>query len=167
MALDTNIHVKVAATQYQAAGLATSTAAAVLEKSLTWATGTGLSQADRMYQKSAATIGPSATTSLDFAAGVVDDFGASITMARLKLVVLFAYAANANDLHIVRPASNGVPWFIAVSNGILVRPGGIFLWAAPDAIGVVVTPTSGDLISLTNPAASTITYDVIVLGASA
>lgn len=127
--------------------------------------GTGAGQANRVWHDQR-TLAASATENLDLAGTLNDPFGQPITFARIKLVYVQAAASNVNDVQVSRPAS-GVPLFLAASDGIVVRPGGVLLWAAPDATGVVVTPTSADLLAVTNGAAgSSVTYDVLVIGAA-
>ena len=71
-------------------------------------------------------------------------------------------------MRVTRPASNGVPLFLAASDGLDVKPGGCFLWLAPDATGVAVTAGTGDLINIANSSSGTsVTYDVVIIGASA
>jgi hypothetical protein len=44
----------------------------------------------------------------------------------------------------------------------------VFLWAATDSTSVAVTAGTGDLLTVTNSAGSTsVTYDIIIIGASA
>ena len=45
---------------------------------------------------------------------------------------------------------------------------GKFIWVAPDATGIAVTASTGDLITVTNSSSGTaVTYDVVIIGASA
>lgn len=131
------------------------------------ANGTGANQADRVFTDTR-TLAASATENLDLAGSLVDAFGATITMARVKAVLIKAAAANTNDVQLTRPATNGVPLFLAASDGLPIRPGGAVLWIAPDATAVPVTAGTGDLLTLTNSAGGTpVTYDVVIVGTSA
>lgn len=130
------------------------------------AQGTGANQADRVFTDTR-TLAASATEDLDLAAVLVDAFGAAITFAKLKAIVILPAAGNTNDITVTRPASNGVPLFLAAADGLAVKPGGLFAWACPGA-GVTVTPATGDLLTITNGGAGTpVTYDVILIGTSA
>jgi DNA-binding beta-propeller fold protein YncE len=92
----------------------------------------------------------------------------TLTFARIKLLYIGAASGNTNDVQITRPASNGVPLFLAAGDGIAVRPDGKFVWVAPGATGIAVTAGTGDLITLTNSGGTTgVTYDVVIIGASA
>ena len=131
------------------------------------ASGTGLGQAD-MQWSDRRTLAASATEDLDLAGSLTGPIGTTLTFARIKAVLIKAAAANTNDVQLTRPASNGAPLFLAAGDGLAVKPGGLFLWVAPNAAGVAVTEATGDLLTLTNSAGSTsVTYDVIVIGASA
>lgn len=129
--------------------------------------GTGADQGDLIFHDRR-TLSASATEDLDLAGSLADAFGATLTYARIKAVLVFAASANTNNVNVTRPASNGVPLFLAAGDGVAVRPGGVFFWVAPDATAVAVTGGTGDLLTFTNSAGSTsVTYDVIIIGASA
>lgn len=135
-------------------------------KRLTLATGTGVGQADKVFAGTR-TVAASGTDALDLAGTLVDPFGATLTIVKLKAVLVRAAAGNTNNVRVNRPATNGVPLFLAVSDGIDVLPGGLFLWAAPGA-GVTVTPATADLLNCDNSGAGTpVTYDVVIIGTSA
>jgi hypothetical protein len=90
-------------------------------------------------------------------------FGTTLTFARIKGLLFKAAAANTNNVLVSRPASNGVPWLSAAGDRSSIKPGGLFLWVAPDATGIAVTATTGDLITVTNSGGTTgVTYDVVI-----
>lgn len=129
--------------------------------------GTGADQGNMCWHDTR-TLAASANEDLDLAGSLTNAFGATQTFARIKLVMVLARAANTNNVRVTRPASNGVPLFLAASDGIDVRPGGAFVWYAPDATGVAVTAGTGDLINVANSSGSTsVTYDVVIIGSSA
>ncbi|MDH2429317.1 hypothetical protein [Sphaerisporangium sp. TRM90804] len=137
-----------------------------LSQQMNFAQGAGAGQADMVFGDRR-TIAASATDSLDLAGGLTGPFGAALTFARIKMLVVRAVAGNTNNVNATRPASNGVPWLLAAGDGIAVQPGGMFVWHAPTAAGVVVTPSTGDLIDFVNSGAgTTVTYDVIIAGAA-
>lgn len=167
MALTTKLSVSVIAALTNTLDLATSTTPLDLTKTYRLADGTGANQANRVFHDQR-TLAASATEDLDLAGVLTDAYGATITMARVKALVVSAAAANTNNVNVTRPASNGVPLFLAAGDGIPVRPGGTFAWIAPDATGIAVTAGTGDLLTFTNSAGSTsVTYDVVIIGASA
>jgi hypothetical protein len=150
-----------------AADLATPSAAISWGRQINLDNGTGLNQADKIYLDTA-TLGPSATANVDLAGSLTDILGAALTFVRVKALFVAALAANTNDVQVTRPAANGWPLFLAAGDGISVRPGGVFAWVDPTAVGIAVTAGTGDLLTFTNSAAGTpVTYDVVIVGGSA
>jgi hypothetical protein len=145
------------------------TGAAPLEysKKMTWTSGTTADKADLVFSDTR-TLAASATEDLDLAGSLSSIYGATLTFVELKALLVVASTANTNNVNLTRPASNGVPLFLAASDGIPIPPGGFFYWACPADGKVTVTAGTGDLLTLTNSAGSTsVTYDVVIIGASA
>lgn len=166
-ALDTNLLVSLNATLTNALDLVTATSPLALANRTRLTSGTGLGAADMQWSDTR-TLAASATEDLDLAGSLTGPLGTTLTFARIKLVYVTAALANTNDVNVTRPASNGVPLFLAAGDGLAVKPGGTFLWVAPNAAGVAVTASTGDLLTFTNSAGSTaVTYSIVVLGASA
>jgi hypothetical protein len=130
--------------------------------------GTGANSADRVFHDTR-TLAASATEDLDLAGGSLSSpFGAALTFVELRAIMISAAAANTNNVRVTRPASNGVPLFLAASDGIDVPPGGCFLWACPADAKVTVTAGTGDLITVANSGAGTsVSYSVVIIGTSA
>ncbi len=167
MALDTRMKLTLASTLTSALDLQPRTAPLNIAKSIALTNGTGVNQADRVWADQRQ-VAASATDSIDLAGSLTDAFGAALTFARIKLLVVTAAAGNTNNVVVTRPASNGVPLFSAAGDACPVRPGGLFAWACSDATGVAVTAGTGDLLDFVNSGAgSTVTYDVVVIGSSA
>ncbi len=167
MALTSKISVSVVAALTNALDLATASVPLSVNETIRLASGTGNGQADKIFHDQR-TLGASATEDLDLAGSLTDALGTSLTFARIKALVVVAASGNTNNVNVIRPAANGVPLFLAAGDGIPVRPGGIFAWACSDATGVAVTAGTGDLVTFTNSAGSTsVTYDVVIIGASA
>lgn len=165
--VNTRIKLSLAATLTKALDLATGSTPLDVEASVPLGNGTGANQADLIFHDRR-TLAASGTEDLDLAGVLTDAYGATITFARIKAVVVMAASANTNNVNVSRATTNGVPLFLAASDGIPVLPGGFFAWCAPDATAVAVTAGTGDLLTVTNSAAGTsVTYDVIVIGASA
>lgn len=161
------VKASIAGSQTSALDLGTAEFPVSLAAAIALAAGTGANQSDRLFSDTR-TLTASASESLDLAGSLTDAFGATITMARIKAILVTASSGNTNDVQVTRPAANGVPLFLAASDGLPVRPGGAFLWVAPDATGIAVTAGTGDLITFTNSAGSTsVTYSVVIVGASA
>jgi hypothetical protein len=167
VALDTNLLVKLDASLTSALDLVTAAAPLAINNRTRLTSGTGLGAADMLWSDTR-TLAASATEDLDLAASLTGPVGGTLTFARIKLLYVTALAANTNNVNITRPAANGVPLFLAASDGVPVKPGGSFLWVAPDATGIAVTAATGDLLTFTNSAGSTsVTYSVVIIGASA
>jgi hypothetical protein len=130
--------------------------------------GTGSNAADLMFHDRR-TLAASGTEDLDLAGTALQSpFGANLTFVEVRAVLITAASGNTNNVRVTRPASNGVPLFVAAGDGIDVPPGGAFCWVCPADGKVTVTPATGDLITVTNGAAgSSVTYDVVILGTSA
>lgn len=166
MALYTDLTLKVVATLTAAGDLGTPTFPIDNTTRYIWASGTGADQADKMYSDTN-TLGASATVDLDLAGPLSDGLGGTITLVKLKALIVKAAPANTNNVLVSRPAANGVPLFAAASDAIPVLPGGTFAWISPGA-GIAVTPATGDLVTFTNSAGgSSVAYDVFVIGTSA
>lgn len=130
--------------------------------------GTGLNAADKLYADSN-TLAASANVDIDLAGGLTDALGAALTFARVKALFLRAAVGNSNNVVIGGAASNQfVGPFGAAAHTIAVKPGGFMGFVAPDATGWAVTAGTGDLLRIANSGAgSSVTYDVVIIGASA
>ncbi len=135
---------------------------------LAFTNGTGANQANMLWHDQR-TITASATDSLDLAGGLTNAFGAVQTFARVKGILIKAAAANANDVHIAVPATNGfITWAGAAGDLVKVQPGGLFLLAAPGATGYAVTGGTGDMLDIINGGGgSSVIYDIVLIGANA
>lgn len=167
MALSTNLQIKLDANLTSALDLVTVSSPLSIADRTRLTSGTGLAAADMQWSDTR-TLAASGTEDLDLAGSLTGPLGTTLTFARIKLIYVTALAANTNDVQITRPAANGVPLFLAASDGLAVKPGGGFLWHAPNAAGVAVTAATGDLLTITNSAGTTgVTYSIVVIGASA
>jgi hypothetical protein len=167
MALTTSIVAQVSAVHTNPVDLGTGTLPLSVQRMINLTSGTGANAADRLFSDTR-TLAASGTEDLDLAGVLVDVFGTVLTFARIKMILVSAAAANTNNVNVSRTTSNGVPLFLAATDGIPVRPGGLFLWAAPDATAVPVTAGTGDLLTVANSAGTTgVTYDIVIIGASA
>lgn len=145
------------------------TGAAPLEytKKMTWTNGTTADKADLVFSDTR-TVTASSTDPLDLAGSLASVYGATLTFVELKALLVVASTANTNNVRVNRPASNGVPLFLAASDGIDVPPGGLFFWACPADGKVTVTASTGDILNFDNSSSGTsVTYDVVIIGASA
>lgn len=161
--LTANMAIQLSATENDAIDLQTIRAALAYSKSKALANGTGNNQANVLWSDQR-TIAASGTEDLDLAGVLVNAAGKVVTFTKIKAILIVAAAANVNNVVVTRPASNGVPLFVAAGDGIAVQPDGKFYAEAPNA-GYVVTAATGDLLTVTNSGAGTpVTYDVVIIG---
>lgn len=166
MSVTAEINFGVSGKQTNVLDLGTGAFPFALSNTLSLASGTGASQADKVFSDTR-TLAASATEDLDLAGVLVDAFGAALTFAKIKAVFITAAPGNTNDVNLTRPAANGVPLFLAAGDGLPVRPGGGVGWFAPGT-GITVTAGTGDLLTLTNSSGTTsVTYSIVILGTSA
>ena len=168
MSLTSSIEVRIRATLLSVLDLVTATAPLNVSFTDELTSGTIADAADLVFTDTR-TLAASATEDLDLAAALTDPFGATLTFAKIKLVYISAASGNTNDVQVTRPASNGVPAFIAAGDGLAIKPGGIMLLFAPKLAGLcTVTAGTGDLLTVTNSAGSTsVTYSIVIIGTSA
>ena len=138
------------------------------QATLALANGTGANQADLAFWDQR-TLAPSANEDHDLAGGLTDAFGAVLTFARIKGILISASSANANNVIVGGAASNQfLTWVGGGAHTVTVRPGGFLMLAAPDAVAYAVTAATGDLFRIANSGAGTsVTYDMVIVGSSA
>lgn len=160
------ITVGVNAKQTGAADLGTPGILVNLMKEIDFTPGTLTAGQANVLFSDTRTLAASATENLDLAGVLADALGATITAAEVLAIFIAAHAANTNDVQLTRPAANGVPLFLAASDGLAIGPGDVFLFT--NRKGVTVTAATGDLLTLTNSAGTTgVDYDIIVIGRTA
>lgn len=156
----------------QSAAIDLGTVAYPLRKyaTVTLANGTGAGQADQLWTDQR-TIAASGTDDLDLAGSLTNAFGATVTFARIKSILVTAAAGNTNNVLVGGAASaQFLSWVGSATDKVVVRPGGFFALGAgaADAIGYVVTATTADLLRIANSGAGTgVTYDISILGCTA
>jgi hypothetical protein len=161
----------VAATALQTAALDLGTAQAQLSKAYTvdLVNGTAAGQVDRTFHDQR-TLAASVTEDLDLAGVLVDAFGATLTFARIKGLVVAASASNVNNVIVGGAASNGfISWVGGAAHTLTLRPGAVMVLmaGAADTTGYAVTAATADLLRIANSGAGTsVTYDIAILGCS-
>lgn len=168
MTLTTRLVAQVAAEQRNPLDLGSGSFPLAVRQVVELANGVGAGQADRLWSDRR-TLAASATDSLDLAGGLVDAFGAAITFARVRALYVAAAAGNTNTIRVGGAAANAwASWADAADNEIVLRPGGLLLLVAPDVTGYPVTAGTGDLLEVVNGSGgTTVTYDIVIVGASA
>ncbi|MFD6415999.1 hypothetical protein [Streptomyces sp. NPDC060194] len=163
------IAVAAFAEQTSAIDLGVSRSPQSLNRQMQLLNGTGAGRADRVFSDRR-TLAASATEDLDLAGTLVDAFGAAVTFARIKGLVIAAAAGNTNNVVIGAAATN--PWatLLGATHTATIRPGGFLAigTGVADATGYAVTASTGDLLKVANSAGGTgVTYDIHIIGCSA
>lgn len=158
-----SIELNIKAKQTGTADLGSPQFTALLEKSLEFAAGTAaVGQANVLFSDER-TLAASGSEDLDVAGVLTDALGSSIAAAEVVAIAIVADAGNTNDVQVTRPAANGVPVFLAASDGVAIGPGDIFLLTSRKGIGV--TAATADLIHIANSGGTTgVTYKVVIIG---
>ncbi|MFH9403261.1 hypothetical protein ACH4JS_26450 [Streptomyces sp. NPDC017638] len=148
--------------------LGTGRAPQSLSRSVSLSSGTGPGQADRVWSDRR-TLAASANEDLDLAGVLLDAFGATVTFARIKGLVIAAAKDNANSVIIGGAASNPWPALLGTTGTVTLRPGAFLaVGAGPADAGYAVTASTGDLLRVANGGSGTpVTYDVLLIGTSA
>jgi hypothetical protein len=135
-------------------------------KSITSGTGAA-GTADLVYHV-VSTLAGAGTTELDVAGTLTDQFGATITMARIKYLWV-SHTTDTTATHItVGNAVAPVSLFSAATTTITVRNGEIFLKGGTGATGIAVSAGTTDDILFTNADASnSATVQIAIIGSSA
>lgn len=169
MALTSKISLELAATLTSALDLGSVSAPLTYPRQIALTSGTTAGKADKVFHDRR-TLSASATEDLDLAGVLTDPLGSTVTFARVKAVLIAAAPGNTNDVIVGAAASNAWATLLNDTGTITLRPGGIFLAAAgqADATCWAVTAGTVDLLKVANSAGSTsVTYDIVVIGASA
>jgi hypothetical protein len=168
MALSTNIRLQVLSDLTSALDLVTPIAPLNYLKTYQLDSGTGANQADKIWTDTR-TLTASSTENLDLAGVLTDAFGATVTFARVKALIISANSLNTNDVVVGGAATNTfINWVGDPTDKIKLKPGASFMLVAPDSTAYPVTAGTGDILLVANGAAGTsVTYDIVVIGASA
>jgi len=171
MALDTVINLSVQAALTKAPTNLSVIDSALYSKAqrVALTTGTAAGQADRLYAATR-TIAPSTNEDLDLAGVLLDEFGVAISLLRVK--ALFVQAALANTNNVVVGAAAATQWatLLNATGTVTLRPdAGFIAWAGvADATGYAVVGGASDFLRVANSGAGTsVTYDIVIIGASA
>lgn len=129
--------------------------------------GTGANKARTVFTDTR-TLAASATESLDLSGALTDAYNNVISFTKIKAIVFAADGGNTNDVIIGNAGANAfVALFGAAGNTstVVLKPGGMIAFVAPNANGYAVTDATADLLKVANAAAGTgVTYTVIIIG---
>src|SRR5262245_55753010 len=149
-----------ARTQIAGALPETGTRAATVEHALSVATGVAAGQYDR-FLIDTRSVAASSNDDVDIVGVLNDSFGATVTLVKMKLILILAALSNVSLLTVSRQqASPGLLWLTGTTPGFApIGAGGFVGWADP-ATGVTSTAATADLIRVANGAGGTATYSL-------
>jgi hypothetical protein len=164
MGINATISLRVAGTEFGTNDLGSPKFPFELVETQEFTPGTGNDQANLVFADTR-TIAASSSEDLDLAGGLTSAFGAAITFAKVRAIVVRAAEANTNNVVVGGAASNAFTGpFADATDKINVPPGGEVLLTAPNA-GWTVTASTGDLLKVANSSSgSTVSYDIIIIG---
>ncbi|KFG08107.1 hypothetical protein [Streptomyces scabiei] len=170
MTLTSGYSIALSADLTTALDLANGSVPLSIRRAVNLTSGTGAGKADKAFHDRR-TLAASATEDLDLAGVLSDAFGQAITFARIKLLYVAAADANVNNVIVGNAAANGfVSWVGGAAHTVTVRPGTFLALGAGsgDATGYAVAAGTADQLRIGNSGAGTsVTYDVVLIGASA
>ena len=144
---------------------------------MTTADGTGADQADLIYTNKV-TLSAASSTSIDLAGSLTDYYGATITFAKIKLIMV-KNTSNALGTPTTSTISVGGAGATAFKNWITstaddgsenvkVLVGGFLAIGSPAAAGYGVTAATADILKILNDSgASQAQYEIVIVGTSA
>ncbi|WP_051338593.1 hypothetical protein [Streptomyces flavidovirens] len=169
MAVVTDLGITASVRQTKVLDLTTAADELAFRRGVHLEDGTAAGKADRAFHDRR-TLAASGTEDLDLAGVLLDAFGAALTFVKVKGLFIAADITNTNNVVIGAAATN--PWaaLLGAAGTLTLRPGasmGLMAGAA-DATAYAVTAGTGDLLKVANSGAGTpVTYDIVIVGASA
>ncbi len=170
MALTANFLVRSQVTLSSVLDLVTSDSKIKNTQEIDFTDGAGANKAEEAWSDTRS-IAASTTDSLDLSGtALTNAFGVDIAFTKIKAIMIKSAAANGSTLTITCPTGDGVEGlFLALGDGMLLRPGGVFIIIAPDATGYPVSGTSPirdqlDIINNDSSSPGTASYDIIIVG---
>lgn len=133
-------------------------------QTLRLSSGTGAGAIDLVYSTKETAIAASGTLDVDFAGSVSDTFGTVITMAKVKLVLL--YNAGTVAISVKSKAAAAFGWMSGTTDSINLAAGACLFYFDPT--GVSVTGGATDKITITNLSGSVASaHTLLIAGTSA
>jgi hypothetical protein len=136
-----------------------------IEKSYNFSDGTGTNAAQCFfYDASRSLNATNEDIDLNGSASFVDFKGSALDMVQASVLLIENLDTDTGDTVTVKqPAAAGATGiFTGASDGVIVQPGGLFLWIAPGPDKAATTATTADLINVAT--ADNSNYRIFVLG---
>jgi len=169
MTLSTKLSLKASARLDGAVDLGSVGGTVAVAQAVTLANGVAAGQADTVWQDRI-TLAASANQDIDLAGSLKDALGGAAAFARVKAIVIVADAGNTNAVIVGGASSNAWTGLLGATHTVTLRKGAAFavFAGAADDIAYAVTGGTGDLLRVANGGAgSSVSLDIIVIGASA
>lgn len=132
--------------------------------------GTSAGQADMMFADTR-TLAPSANEDIDLNGTTYKTpFGDNLALVRVKGLVVRASATNVNNVVLGAAAATQWATLLNATGTVTLRPGAVFAAYAgvADATGYAVGAGASDFFRVANSGAGTsVTYDIVIIGATA
>lgn len=169
-----NVRLIVDALQTNALDLSTPQDEFKITKTLNFTNGADANQAHGFFHDQR-TLAATTADNIDLAGSLTNAFGSTITMARVKGIMIFhGTAAASASMQVSGHATAALNTIIGVAASDLdtaqpywiTPPGGWHIAMAPNAGGYVVTATTEDMLRIYNGGAASITYDIVILYAN-
>ncbi len=138
----------------------------------TFANGTGINQVNKVFQDSA-TLAGSGTLSIDLDSTLTGPLG-SVSFTRIAAICARRTdtpVASTQDENVTISGDFILTKYLIPGADVLaattmpLQPGGVWCFVAPDATGVAITATTGDVLLFTNAsAADSTTLQLLILG---
>lgn len=128
----------------------------------TLTSGVGLNQVDKAFSETR-TIAAAGDHTYDLTA-LTDIFAGALAFVRVKAILIFAAAANTNNVVMGNAAGDQFLGPLGAANDtISVAPGGCLVCLAPTAAGWALGITT-DLMIANSAGGTGVTYDLLILG---
>lgn len=161
------VQIAMTLTNVIASGLVNPSAALALNKTLSFDTGVGAGQADRLYAPAQFSVAQSINTDIDLAGVLTDLLGQALTFVKVKAIYIECDAANPDGVTVGAGTNPFIAWLLATGDGVKIRPGGFLLLGATEATGFAVTAGTADILRIATPAtAGTYLFKVVIVGTS-
>ena len=163
MALVGAINLSVSASLTSPLDLSTPRDPLLYQLAQTIADGAGADQANQMWHDTR-TLSASANDDLDLAGVLTNAFGATVTFARVKFILVKNKSTNAAAITVGPAPAQGVTNFLGTSDRL--PPGAFMAMGLFDAAGWAITAGTADKVRVSNTSGSVAaTYDIILIGA--
>jgi hypothetical protein len=103
---------------------------------------------------------------IDLNAALQNVFGESLTLTKVKTLIIHSPAENTVDLIVGGADSNAfASMFGAATDTLILKPGGTIALIAPDADGYAVAAGTGDILKIENTdEEDSASYELVILG---